>query len=100
LPLRLFGAVGDTALVHVAPLLFAVAYRGIPQVAGALAWAMTAIVEAPTLRLHRRPLAAGRALPVVAVACIVLTVESTLQYWRGPAGYWKGRFWAPACEAR
>ncbi len=99
-PLRLFGAVAGMALVYVAPVLFAVACRGIPRVAGALAWAMMAIAEAPTLRLYRRPLAAGCALPVVAAAYIVFTVESAVQYWRGRGGYWKGRFQAPAREAR
>jgi hopene-associated glycosyltransferase HpnB len=99
-PLRLVGAVGGMALVYVAPLFFTVAYRGMPQVAGALAWAMMAIAEAPTLRVYRRPLAAGCALPVVAAVYIAFTVESAVQYWRGRGGYWKGRFQAPGREAR
>lgn len=99
-PLRLVAKVGGMALVYVAPLFFTVSYRGIPQVAGALAWAMTAIAEASTLRLYRRPFAAGCALPVAAAAYIVFAVESAVQYWRGRGGYWKGRFQAPARGAR
>jgi hopene-associated glycosyltransferase HpnB len=99
-PLRLVGAVSGMALIYVAPLFFTIVCRGLPQVAGALAWAMMAIAEAPTLRLYRRPLAATCALPVVAAVYIAFTVESAVQYWRGRGGYWKGRFQAPAHEAR
>jgi hopene-associated glycosyltransferase HpnB len=99
-PTRLAGAVGGMALVYLAPPFFTVAYRGIPEIAGALAWAIMAIAQAPTLRLYRRPLAVGCALPAVAVAYIAFTGESAVQYWRGRGGYWKGRFQAPAREAR
>ena len=46
---------------------------------------------APTLRLYGRPLAGGLALPVIAAAYVVFTLNSAMQYWRGRGGYWKGR---------
>ncbi len=97
-PLRLAAAIGGMALVYLAPPLFVVFSRGAPQIAGALAWVLMAIAIAPTLRLYRRPLAAGFALPAVAAAYTVFTLESALEYWRGRGGHWKGRFQAPARE--
>ena len=98
-PLRLAAAIGGMALVYLAPPLFVVFSRGVPQIAGALAWAMMAVAIAPTLRLYGRPLAAGFALPAVAAAYTAFTLESALEYWRGRGGHWKGRFQAPAREA-
>ena len=97
-PLRLVGAIGGMALVYVAPPLFAIFARGGPQVAGAVAWAMMVLALAPTLRLYRRPLVGGLALPAVAAAFVGFTFDSALQYWRGRGGYWKGRIQAPMRE--
>ncbi len=97
-PVRLVGAIGGMALVYVAPPLFAIFARGATQAAGALAWAMMAIALMPTLRLYRRPLVGGLALPVIAAAYVAFTFNSALQYWRGRGGYWKGRFQAPMRE--
>src|SRR3984957_12829509 len=97
-PPRLAGAIGGMALVYVAPPLFAIFARGGPQVAGAVAWAMMVLALAPTLRLYRRPLVGGLALPAVAAAFVGFTCDSALQYWRGRGGYWKGRIQAPMRE--
>jgi hopene-associated glycosyltransferase HpnB len=97
-PPRLVGAIGGMALVYVAPPLFAIFARGGPQVAGAVAWAMMVLALAPTLRLYRRPLVGGLALPAVAGAFVGFTFDSALQYWRGRGGYWKGRIQAPMRE--
>jgi hopene-associated glycosyltransferase HpnB len=97
-PLRLVGAIGGMALVYVAPPLFAIFARGGPQVAGAVAWAMMVLALAPTLRLYRRPLVGGLALPAVAAAFVGFTFDSALQYWQGRGGYWKGRIQAPMRE--
>ena len=98
-PLRLAGAVGGMALVYLAPPLLALFARGLPQIAGALAWGAMALALVPTLRLYRRPISAGLAFPAVATVYVAFTVESAIQYWRGRGGYWKGRFQAPAREA-
>jgi hopene-associated glycosyltransferase HpnB len=97
-PLRLAGAIGGMAVVYLAPPLFAVFARGVAQFAGALAWAMMAFSLMPTLRLYRRPLIGGFALPAIAAAYVAFTVDSAYQYWRGRGGYWKGRFQAPMRE--
>jgi hopene-associated glycosyltransferase HpnB len=98
-PLRLAGAVAGMALVYLAPPFFAVFARGLAQAAGALAWAMMALALAPTLRLYRRTLAEGLALPAIAAAYVAFTLDSAMQYWRGRGGYWKGRIQAPMREA-
>jgi hopene-associated glycosyltransferase HpnB len=97
-PLRLAGAVAGMALVYIAPPLFAIFAHGLAQAAGALAWAMMALSFMPTLRLYRRPLIGGLALPVIAAAYVAFTFDSALQYWRGRGGYWKGRIQAPMRE--
>jgi hopene-associated glycosyltransferase HpnB len=96
--LRLAGAIGGMALIYLAPPLFAICARGAPQAIGAVAWAMMAIALVPMLRLYRRPLIGGFALPAIAAAYVAFTFDSALQYWRGRGGYWKGRFQAPMRE--
>jgi hopene-associated glycosyltransferase HpnB len=98
-PFRLVGAVAGMALVYVAPPLFALAAHGVARWAGALAWATMALSMAPTLRLYARPLTGGFALPAIAVAYLVFTLQSAVQYWRGRGGYWKGRFQASIGKA-
>ncbi len=97
-PLRLAAAVGGMALVYLAPPLLVAFAGGVPQMTGALAWLLMAVLIAPTLRLYRRPLVAGFALPAVAAVYVAFTLESALEYRRGRGGYWKGRFQAPARE--
>jgi hypothetical protein len=83
------------AAVYFAPPLLALGVDGWARWAGALAWAAMAIAYAPTLRLYRRPLFDGLALPAIALAYLVFTSASAVLYWRGCGGYWKGRFQAP-----
>jgi hopene-associated glycosyltransferase HpnB len=97
--LRLAGAVAGMALVYLAPPFLAIFAHGVARATGAFAWAMMALALAPTLRLYRRPLAGGLALPAIATAYVAFTLDSALQYWRGRGGYWKGRFQAPMREA-
>jgi hopene-associated glycosyltransferase HpnB len=98
-PVRLAGAVAGMAVVYLAPPLLAIFAHGPARAAGALAWAMMALALAPTLRLYRRPLAGGLALPAIAAAYVAFTLDSAMQYWRGRGGYWKGRIQAPMREA-
>jgi hopene-associated glycosyltransferase HpnB len=99
-PLRLAGAVAGMFVTYLAPPLLAMFAHGLAQAAGALAWAAMAVSLAPALRLYRRSLAGGLALPAIALAYVAFTLESAAQYWRGRGGYWKGRVQAPTSEAR
>ena len=98
-PLRLTLAVVGMGLVYLAPPIFALFAHGVAQLVGSLAWAMMALSLAPTLRLYGRSIAGGLALPAIAAAYILFTLQSAVQYWRGRGGYWKGRFQAPMGEA-
>jgi hopene-associated glycosyltransferase HpnB len=98
-PLRLTLAVVGMGLVYLAPPIFALFAHGVGQLVGSLAWAMMALSLAPTLRLYGRSIAGGLALPAIAAAYILFTLQSAVQYWRGRGGYWKGRFQAPMGEA-
>jgi hopene-associated glycosyltransferase HpnB len=98
-PLRLALAVAGMSLLYLTPPIFALFAHGVAQLAGALAWAMMAWTLTPTLRLYGRPLAGGLALPGIAAAYVLFTLQSAVQYWRGRGGYWKGRFQAPMGEA-
>jgi hypothetical protein len=56
---------------------------------------MMAVALAPVLRLYKRPVIGGFALPAIAAAYVAFTFDSAYQYWRGRGGDWKGRFQAP-----
>jgi len=58
---------------------------------GLIAWLVSAILFAPTVRLYRAPLWTIFCLPVIAGFYLVATVESALSYWNGKGGRWKGR---------
>jgi hopene-associated glycosyltransferase HpnB len=96
--LRLLSAVFGMGLVYLAPPLFVLFMGGAARAAGALAWGAMALALAPTLRLYNRPLAEGLALPAIAAAYVVFTLDSAMQYWLGRGGYWKGRVQAPMRE--
>jgi len=98
-PLRLAGAVAGMGATYLAPPLLALFAEGVARWAGALAWAMMAASLTPTLRLYGRPPAGGLALPAVAAAYVVFTLESAAQYWRGRGGVWKGRVQGAIREA-
>jgi hopene-associated glycosyltransferase HpnB len=90
-PLRLAAVVVGISIVYLAPPFLTIFARGEAQAAGAFAWALMAFAFAPTLHLYRRPLFGGFALPAIAAAYVLFTLQSALQYWRGKGGYWKGR---------
>jgi len=97
--LRLIMAEIAMGFVFLAPPLLAVFSRGAPQALGAAAWAIMALLLAPTLRLYGRPAFSGLALPAIAAAYMLFTVQSAAQYWTGRGGLWKGRVQAPMAKA-
>jgi hypothetical protein len=67
---------------------------------GLAAWGLMALAFQPTLRFYRVSPAWGLALPVIAGAYLIFTLDSALQYHRGRGGIWKGRAQAFRSEAR
>ncbi len=96
---RLAVAMAAMGLVFFSPPLLVVFSRGAPQAFGAAAWAIMGLVFAPTLRFYDRPVLTGLALPAIAAAYMLFTVQSATQYWSGRGGLWKGRIQAGAPKA-
>jgi len=99
-PLRLLGATVGMALTFLAGPLLAIFAAGTAALAGVAAWLMMAAAFQPTLRLYRLNPLWGIALPLIALAYMVWTVESAWQYARGQGGQWKGRVQAAPRGAR
>ncbi len=93
-PLQLLGTTLGMILTFLAGPLLAIFASGMVALFGAAAWSMMAIAFQPTLRLYRLNPLWGFALPLIACAYTVWTIESALQYARGQGGQWKGRIQA------
>jgi hypothetical protein len=73
------------------PTLLALFGSGLGQAAGIGAWLLMAVAFQPILRFYRLSPLWGFALPAIAAAYTVFTVQSALAVWRGQGGQWKGR---------
>ena len=93
-PLRLAGTVLALVLTFVVPPAAALAGEGGARLFGFGAWAMMAMLFGPTLRFYRMSSLWGVALPAIACAYLMFTLDSALQSMRGKGGFWKGRFQA------
>ena len=93
-PVRLAGTVLALVLTFVVPPVAALAGSGNARLFGFSAWAMMALLFWPTLRFYRISPLCGVALPAIAVAYLMFTLDSALQSMRGKGGFWKGRFQA------
>lgn len=89
-PVRLAGTVAGLALVFLAPPVLALSAEGAPRLLGAAAWAAMALAYAPTLRRFGLSPLRAAALPAVASAYLLFTVDSALAERRGRGGMWKG----------
>ena len=90
-PLLLAGTVVGMALTYLAPPLLTLFASGPARWLGLLAWGLMAVAFVPTLRLYRRSLVWGWALPAIALCYMLFTLDSALQFARGKGGMWKGR---------
>jgi hopene-associated glycosyltransferase HpnB len=99
-PLRLIAATLGMALTFLAGPLLAIFGSGKPAIIGLIAWGAMTVALQPTLRLYRLNPLWGLALPAIALAYMIWTVESALQYARGQGGAWKGRIQAAPRGAR
>jgi len=78
-------------LVFLAPVVIALSGRGWAMVFAAAAWSLMALAFQPTLRYYGQSAFWGPALPAIAIAYMVFTVNSAIQHFQGRGGMWKGR---------
>jgi len=95
-PPLLLATVAGLALVYLVPPVAALFGTGASRAFGIGAWAIMAILFQPTLRFYGLPPLWGLALPAIAGAYLVFTVQSAIASIRGKGGLWKGRFQAAA----
>jgi hypothetical protein len=93
-PVLLAGTIAGMALVYGAPALFALFGTGLSRALGAAAWAAMALAFQPTLRFYRVSPLWSAALPAIAGAYMIFTLDSAYQHLRGRGGLWKGRIQA------
>jgi hopene-associated glycosyltransferase HpnB len=90
-PLLLAGTIVGMAITYLVPAMLALFGSGLAQAAGFGAWLLMAVALQPVLRFYRASPLWGFALPAIAGAYTVFTVQSALAVWRGQGGLWKGR---------
>jgi hopene-associated glycosyltransferase HpnB len=98
-PPLLAGTVAGMILTYLVPPLLSVFSGGVAQVAGLSAWLLMAIAFQPMLRFYRVSPLWGLALPAIAAAYMLFTMQSAIDVWRGRGGQWKGRMQAMAGDA-
>src|SRR5262249_27505192 len=90
-PLLLGGTLLGMASIYLAPPLLAFTGQGLGRWAGLAAWLAMALAFQPMLRFYRVSLLWGLALPAIAAAYMMFTLQSAFEYWSGRGGMWKGR---------
>ena len=78
-------------VTYVAPPVLVLLASGTPQWLAAVAWALMALAIQPTLRFYHVSPWWGFALPAIAAAYVVFTLDSAWRHWRRRGGEWKGR---------
>jgi hypothetical protein len=90
-PLLLAGTVLGMALTYLAPPLLTLFAGGAARLLGLVTWIMMGFAFVPTLRFYRLSPAWAAALPAIALAYLLFTLDSAWQFARGKGGLWKGR---------
>jgi hopene-associated glycosyltransferase HpnB len=90
-PLLLAGTVLGMAVTYLAPAVLALFGSGIAPAAGFAACLLMAVAFQPMLHFYRLSALWGVALPAIAAAYTIFTVQSATAVWRGQGGMWKGR---------
>lgn len=90
-PLLLGATVIGMALTYIAPPVLALFGSGLTRILAVTSWVMMALAFQPTLRLYRRSPWWGLALPAIACAYLLFTLDSAAKHWQGRGGMWKGR---------
>jgi hopene-associated glycosyltransferase HpnB len=97
-PLLLAGTVAGMVLTYLMAPILTLFGSGLAQAAALCAWLLMALAFQPMLRFYRVSPLWGVALPAIAAAYTLFTVQSALEVWRGRGGMWKGRAQAMAGE--
>ncbi len=90
-PLALAGALAGLGLAFLAGPVLTILSHGWTQAFGATSWALMTLAFQPMLRFYRLSPLWGLALPAIALAYGVFTMQSAIATWRGRGGMWKGR---------
>jgi len=93
-PVQLAVAVSALVFTFMVPPVAALAGSGYASLFGLTAWATMALLFVPTLRIYGISPWGGVALPAIAFAYLMFTLNSAFQSARGKGGFWKGRFQA------
>jgi hopene-associated glycosyltransferase HpnB len=98
-PLLLAGVTLGLVLTFIAAPLLALFGGGAARLLGTLAWLGMALAFQPMLRFYRVSPLWGMALPAIAAAYMLYTLDSAYRYSRGQGGIWKGRVQANASRS-
>ncbi len=98
-PLLLAGTVIAMTLTYLVPPLLAFFGNGLAQALGLAGWGLMTLAFLPIVRFYRLSPLWALALPLIASAYTIFTIDSALQHWRGKGGLWKGRVQARRAEA-
>jgi len=79
------------SVTYVAAPVIAIAGGFPANLLAGVSWALMAGAFQPTLRQYRLSPLWGAALPLIAAAYVVFTIDSACQHRRGRGGFWKGR---------
>jgi hopene-associated glycosyltransferase HpnB len=84
-------AVTGLLLTYVVPVALLIVGNYRARVLALTALLLMAICYCPMVRFYGLPVLRSLTLPVAALFFCVATIQSTMQYWRGRGGEWKGR---------
>jgi len=99
-PILLMGTIAGMVLIYLVPPFFALFGTGLSQALGISAFVVMALAFQPILRFYRVTPLWGLALPAIAGAYMVFTLDSAYQHLRGRGGLWKGRIQANVSGTR
>jgi hopene-associated glycosyltransferase HpnB len=99
-PVLLAATIVGMVLIYLAPPVLALVGSGVVRIAAAAAWGMMTLSFLPTLRFYRASPWWALALPGIAIAYMVFTLDSAYQHARGRGGLWKGRVQANTSRLR
>jgi hopene-associated glycosyltransferase HpnB len=90
-PLLLVGTVAGLGWIYLAPPILVLLAPDPACWIGLGAWLAMALALQPMLRFYHVSPLWGLAMPAIAFAYALFTINSALQVWRGRGGMWKGR---------